>query len=454
MHSSARALPHLPAEPRRRARRPARALPRPARRGCCATTASTDLDRTPELEEAVFRIFLAQQRSGARRRAGHRLLQRLDRRAAADRRPGLAGRAQLLDRLVARHPAAVPGRRRPRPQRPVPLVRPAAGRRGARPACWPASATSSPRSPTTTPPDRAARIDALAAIPEQIVRFLAERLERRRPRTREPMLEVLVRRHYREYDLHDLRVLDVGGPPVRASPTTRSTSRPDPPGLHGRHPRRARRPGRAAGRGDRRRRSRPGAAGTSAVVDLYLSWPDAPEPPERGQRRELRDAARRRCRSPRDVRRVAVAVCPGGGRPVGYFTFRPEPATAHGDRRGRPGPRRAPDGRPPAEPVAAARLRRHPARGARGRAALPLRRARTTRPTSGSSRWPRCASSPSSATRTAAVIALPHAERAVANCLEAIRRARAARGAAGAQARHEPRLGAHLAGRRRRRSSS
>ena len=30
-----------------------------------------------------------------------------------------------------------------------------------------------------------------------------------------------------------------------------------------------------------------------------------------------------------------------------------------------------------------------------------------------------------------AVIALPHAERAIANCLEAIRRARAARGAAG-----------------------
>ena len=40
-------------------------------------------------------------------------------------------------------------------------------------------------------PDRAERIEALAAIPEQIVRFLAERLEDGVPE-QEPMLEVLV----------------------------------------------------------------------------------------------------------------------------------------------------------------------------------------------------------------------------------------------------------------------
>ena len=54
--------------------------------------------------------------------------------------------------------------------------------------------------------DRTERMEALAAIPEQIVRFLAERLENGVPE-QEPMLEVLVRRHYREYDLHDLRSL-------------------------------------------------------------------------------------------------------------------------------------------------------------------------------------------------------------------------------------------------------
>ena len=52
-------------------------------------------------------------------------------------------------------------------------------------------------------PDRAERMEALAAIPEQIVRFLAERLEDGVPE-QEPMLEVLVRRHYREHDLHGL----------------------------------------------------------------------------------------------------------------------------------------------------------------------------------------------------------------------------------------------------------
>ena len=47
------------------------------------------------------------------------------------------------------------------------------------------------------------------------------------------------------------------------------------------------------------------------------------------------------------------------------------------------------------------------------------------------------------------VVALPHAERAVANCLEAIRRARTRTRRRGAQAGHEPRVGAHLAGRSR-----
>ena len=61
--------------------------------------------------------------------------------------------------------------------------------------------------------DSAARLDALAAMPEPIVRFLAERLEHGIPE-REPMLEVLARRHYLGYELHDLRNLSVGGRPI------------------------------------------------------------------------------------------------------------------------------------------------------------------------------------------------------------------------------------------------
>ena len=70
----------------------------------------------------------------------------------------------------------------------------------------------------------------------------------------------------------------------------------------------------------------------------------------------------------REVRRVAVAVVPDDGREVGYFTFRPQPDGTMDEDRARP--RRPPDGRPPAQPVAAARVRRDPARGARGRPAL------------------------------------------------------------------------------------
>ena len=103
----ARALPCLPALPRRRAGAPAGCVPEPGCRGALATTASTDLDPGPELEEAVYRIFLAQERAPTRSRwsrpAG----------ALARRRRPVAGPAAGRDRGSARsadrrHAAAVP----------------------------------------------------------------------------------------------------------------------------------------------------------------------------------------------------------------------------------------------------------------------------------------------------------------------------------------------------------
>src|SRR5690606_38505241 len=61
--------------------------------------------------------------------------------------------------------------------------------------------------------DRAERIEALTAILEQIVGFLGARLESGLPE-QEPLLEVLVRRHYREHDLHDVRNVHIGGRPM------------------------------------------------------------------------------------------------------------------------------------------------------------------------------------------------------------------------------------------------
>ena len=129
----------------------------------------------PELEEAVFRVFLAQQRSAPEVPLATSILQRwivepAPGRSRSARRPRGARPARL------RHPAALPRRRRPRAQRPVPLVRPAARRR--RPRLRARVGGRRARAIDALPEgdDRTARIDALAAIPEQIVRFLGERL--------------------------------------------------------------------------------------------------------------------------------------------------------------------------------------------------------------------------------------------------------------------------------------
>ena len=87
----------------------------------------TDFERTPQLEEAVFRIFLAQQRSAPEIKLATSILQRwlgepASRRAARRRRARRARPARRRD------PAALPRRGRPRPQRALPLVRPAARR--------------------------------------------------------------------------------------------------------------------------------------------------------------------------------------------------------------------------------------------------------------------------------------------------------------------------------------
>ena len=165
-------------------------------------------------------------------------------------------------------------------------------------------------------PDRAERMDALAAIPERIVSFLSERLQDGVP-VREPLLEVLIRRHYREYELHDLQSLQVDDRPVTIAdyvldnrPThlvstmgtfdeldpTSSLSRAIEAQVAARAP------------------------DQQGVVDLYLAWPDAPA----GADDCFTALLDRFATIPfaRDVRRVAVGVCRPGV-PVSYFTLRP-----------------------------------------------------------------------------------------------------------------------------------
>ncbi|MDQ2758358.1 MAG: fused acetyl/propionyl-CoA carboxylase subunit alpha/methylmalonyl-CoA decarboxylase subunit alpha, partial [Actinomycetota bacterium] len=275
-------------------------------------------------------------------------------------------------------------------------------------------------------PDRAARVEALAAIPEQVVQFLAERLEGELP-TDEPMLEVLVRRHYREYALGAVRSLAVAGRPFTVADYVLDE-----------------RPTHVVstiGAVDELTAGSPlvaaidhqvglATADHEVVVDLYLSWPGLPEKPD--------DASAALCDRlaalgfPHHVRRVALAVAPGDQRDVAYFTFRPD------------GPDR------PQERLFEDDLVRgvHPMVGRR----LNLWRLRhfdLTRvdgPEDVLLLHAVAKDNPSdqrlvalaqvrqfSVVRDDAgrISAIPHVERAIAGCLEAIRRARASRGAAG-----------------------
>ena len=381
------------------------------------------LDRTAELEQAVFRVFLSQQRSAPDVALATSLLQRW----MVEPRPEPpldAAAREVLDRLVVatqlRFPVVGDLARSVRFRWfDQPLVD--ADR---------ASVLGGVSDELTAlegmagGEERARRIDALAAIPEQIVQFLAERLERGVPQ-REPMLAVLIKRHYREHDLTGLRELVVDDRPFavaeyvlegRGTHLVTSVGRVDELV-----------PGSALERAvaDQLDETPDGSEG---VVDLYLSWPDEPKSPEDASDRlaELLAAIPFAHR----LRRLAIAVCPGGGRPVSYFTFRPDGAGAMVEDRLVRG----------VHPMVGRRLNlwrlrdfevtrleapedvllylcTAPGKEADQRlvALAQVRQLVVVRDESGR------------------VTALPHAERAIANCLEAIRRARAARGAAGAR---------------------
>ncbi|HET7690455.1 MAG TPA: carboxyl transferase domain-containing protein [Nocardioidaceae bacterium] len=282
----------------------------------------TDLERTPALEEAVFRIFLAQQHPAAEVGVVTALLQRWIGEA-----PPADGRAAQVRDLLERLKAAT--------QRRFPVVGDLA--RSVRFRWFDQPLVDADRTSVLAgvrdevaaladdpeSPDRAARIDALAAIPEQIVQFLAERIEHGVADGfwgDEPLLEVLVKRHYREFDLHDLTTLQRGGRPMVFADYV----------LDERPTRLVSTAGTVAELADPQSTLVEGVAaelaarreGDEAVVDLYLHWPTVPESVTDAEA-ELR-ALLAKLPFTQDARRVTVAVCPGSGRPVDYFTFRPD----------------------------------------------------------------------------------------------------------------------------------
>ncbi|WP_088290607.1 carboxyl transferase domain-containing protein [Kineosporia sp. A_224] len=281
------------------------------------------LDRSPRLEEAVFRAFLSQQRAGSHLPFVAALLERW---LTEDTPVGSTDAAvperveharEVLDRLVLatqlRYPLVGDLARSVRFRWfEAPVVE--AARQQAFAAVRERLGYLS-SNPGTEDFERT--VEELVASPEPVTRFLAERIATGISAP-EPLLEVLARRHYREYTLHDLttRVVD-GRPLVTADytldkrPTHLVTTVAAMSELDD-----------VARLLDDEVEAAP--AGHESVVDLYLAWPQAPARVE-----DSVEALRERLgklRFARKVRRVAVAVAGGAdGKQVQRFTFRPSP---------------------------------------------------------------------------------------------------------------------------------
>ena len=395
----------------------------------------TGTERTPELEAAVFRVFLAQQRSAPEVAMATAILRRWLVEPVPEP-PADAAARDLLDRLVAatqlRFPALGDLARSVRFRWfDQPLV-------DADRASVLGSVGSELERIDALPPgeERTRRVDALAAIPERIVHVLATRL-RGGVREHEPMLEVLIKRHYRGHELHGLREEAVDGRAVAVADyrlddrdshlvSTTGTMAELVPGSD------------LAATLARCVADRPD--GFQPVVDLYVAWGDVPEDGDEASAL----LAERLAAMPfaHECRRVAVATVPGDDeREVGYFTFRPQPDGSMAEDR----PVR--DVHPmvgrrlnlwrlrdfdltrldaPADVMLLHAVSRENPSDQRLVATAQVRQLAVVRDDEGR------------------VTALPHVERALANCLEAVRRARSSHGTRRA-ARHEPRLAAHLA---------
>ena len=379
------------------------------------------LDRTPALEDAVARIFIAQQRVATDVQVVLALLDRWIGEPAPDAPRADVARAQLerLVRATQRRFPAVGDLARSVRFRWFDQPQVDAARDTVLNA---ARAEVEALASDPGAPDYSGRATALATIPEQTAPFLAQRLASGLP-AHEPMIEVLVRKHYGDHDLSDVERATVDD---RAVVTARHR-------LEGRATWLVSTLGRsdelAAGGPlatlvtDQLSRRRPGDA---AGLELYVLWPDAvtleQASAELAPRLSGWDWAG-------GVRRAVVGVCTADGS-VEYLTFRPtEDGGMAEDQRIRgvhPMVFRlldlwrlrefditrvpAPEGVLLFECVA----RTNPD-DRRLVAMAQVRQVATVRAANGR------------------LIGLPHAERAVENCLEAIRRTRASRGAAGSK---------------------
>ncbi len=274
----------------------------------------SDLQSGAELQEAVYRVFLAQQRAADQIPVVTALLERWFVDGAELRDATRDELGEVLDRLIVatqlRYPVVGDLARRIRFRSfDEPLIRQAREQ-----------AHGSVRDDLdylTEHPDATdyrERIDALVASPEPLIRLLAQRVTTGSS-GKEPLLEVLTRRYYKVRTLEDVRSFQQGGrqlvtgdfelrgrqlhlistladvdelPAALASVAELAEEVADPANL---------------------------------VVDVYLSWSEPPADPDE-LAAELRDKVGA-VPILASGRRVTITVCSAGGADVEQMTFRP-----------------------------------------------------------------------------------------------------------------------------------
>jgi acetyl/propionyl-CoA carboxylase alpha subunit/acetyl-CoA carboxylase carboxyltransferase component len=274
----------------------------------------TDTERTPELEDAVFRIFLAQRRAAS----GVAVVTTLLRLWLADPPPG--GPLRETAGLTLEHLVAATQLRFPDV---ADLARSVVFRWFAQPMLRRNRALVyagvrkhlSYLDAHPDAPDRAERIAAMVASAEPLVRLLGQRIGREGAGLA-PMLEVLTRRYYYgTRSLHGLRATEAAGCTfVVAEHDDESgrsavlTTAVDFPAL----PRAVRAIGELAPAED-------------TVADIYLTWAGQPDDPD-AMAAELREVLAAQP-LPSQVRRVTTIVAGRSGAVMHHhFTFRPSPA--------------------------------------------------------------------------------------------------------------------------------
>ena len=270
----------------------------------------TSLERRPELEDAVFRIFLAQRRSAT----DVAIVITLLRHWLTDPVPGeplretagltlehLIGVTQLRFPVVADLARSVVFRWFAQPMLRRNRARVYAGvRRHLR------YLDANPDAP-----DRAERIAAMVTSAEPLVRLLGQRIGRKDAGLA-PVLEVLTRRYYGNRSLRDLRAREAAGctfvVAVHRDETGRSAvlaTAVDFPAL----------PEAARGIGEL-------APAQDVEADIYLTWSDQPDDPD-AMAAELR-AVLAAGQLPGQLRRITTTVAGRSGAVMHHhFTFRP-----------------------------------------------------------------------------------------------------------------------------------